>query len=80
MHPADLRFRTLWLRLFGPMFPAKPLRDGGVIQRRPKTPDLTLVDTGCGYKRLAWRYEGTRPEVIAEVIKPSEQHATRYHV
>lgn len=64
MKLADLRFRLLWARLMGlPLFPAKPLKDGGVLQRRPteaplapKAVYMTAMARPDGpiYRQLGW--------------------------
>jgi hypothetical protein len=62
MSPAEMRFQMLWHALFGgPMFPAKPLKYGGVIQyRRPYRgiPWLLVRSNGRDLVNCV-RYEGT---------------------
>ena len=73
-----------WARLLGrPMFPAKPLTHGGVIQRRPAPPavpgplQMTLIDTPHGSQRLGWVCYGSEPEAIAAITAPEHQGSRR---
>ena len=78
---ANLRFQSLWQRIFGgPMFPAKPLKDGGVIQRRPEPaptqPVMVVVTTPSGSQRLAWRIPGDTPlQIVNKLIEHTDLYA-----
>jgi hypothetical protein len=68
--PAEIRFRWLWKALFGgPMFPAKPLKWGGVRHANPAAPEITMQLTPCPdgmAKRLAWRVDAVDEEVALQ--------------
>jgi hypothetical protein len=79
MPPAEMLFRLMWARLLGrPMFPARPLRWGGVIHPTPAE-RLIKVYRPNGEFELGWTIPGDTDEQIIEwVTRSSFLHASLF--
>ena len=82
MPPAEMLFRLMWARLLGrPMFPAKPLKWGGVIPPRTKVETMRLIAKANGEAEIGWKIPGDSDrEIIEWVTRHSDMHASSWPV